>query len=131
MRATLPDDSHLPHGTELSWTRQRRTMEHLANWRWWLGDFLLAAPTNEKRADFLNNTPTIEPIEASALRTCAKAFPPERRNPNVTWQHHWAVHKLPPDIADHLLRAAARNTPHVIPVRDIERAAKLQATRKT
>lgn len=128
MRPAVPADTHWPVATDRHWLAQRDTIAHIAsNWRWWIGDFLIAAPTNEQRAHFLNTHPGLDPIEAARARICARTFPPERRRTTLSWHMHWAVHKLPPELADHLLDGAATNN---VTVQQVERAARLQTRLK-
>lgn len=76
---------------------------------WLLGDFVTygEAKYGEKYAQALDHTN----YDYGTLRNAgyvSRAFPPEKRNPNLTWSHHYRVAKLTPADAEKALEKAQK-----------------------
>lgn len=75
---------------------------------WWIGDMLLTGERFFGDDYFQVVDPSFSPDLLQRCIAVAAKFPPNQRNPNLSWSHHLAVIKLDPRIRVIALKKAER-----------------------
>lgn len=96
--------------SENDWMQLGRAISHVSSAsKWWIGDFLLyGCNVYGKRTayDLAVQATGKDRQNLRQIKVVANSFAPERRRPELSFQHHYEVCSLPPDAADELLQMA-------------------------